>query len=420
MKIKLLTIGTRGDVQPFVALGVGLRKRGHDAVICTSQDFEDFVRMHGVGFAPIRADFMKLTQSEEGKRMLGGNPLEIIKQMKKLIYPMMRQMLEDLWTVSQDADVLIYHPKAFGGYDIAQKRGIPVFAAHPIPIIAPTGNFTNPILPFSFRNRWINRKSYQLNRLMLFSFMGIMNKWRRETLHLPARSVFANDLRVNGRDIPVLYGCSPSIIPYDPNWKGQVSMEGFWFLPDAGDWHPPKTLESFLAAGPPPIVISFSSMPLKQPDNVLDMIKRALKRTGQRGIIMTGRSGMSFSGDTDEDILCIQEAPHTWLFPQAAGVIHHGGAGTTAAVLQAGKPMTICPFTGDQPFWAKTMDELGVSTQPLHEKTMSVDRLADRMLSLAGNATLKSNALALSAKIQKEMGVERTVDFIESRLQRPF
>ncbi|CAM4183779.1 MAG: glycosyltransferase [Paenibacillus macerans] len=416
MRIKLLTIGTRGDVQPFIALGNGLQRRGHDVVVCTSREFEDFVRTFGVGFAPIRADFMKLTQSVEGKRMLGSNPLEIIKQMKKLIYPMMQQMLEDLWTVSRDADVLIYHPKAFGGYDIAQKQGIPVFAAHPIPIIAPTGNFTHPSLPFSLKNRWLNQKSYQLNRLFLSSFMSMINKWRRETLNLPARSVFTNDLRIDGRAIPVLYGCSPSVIPYDRKWKDQVSMEGFWFLQDADDWHPPKILESFIAAGSPPIVISFSSMPLKKPDKVLEMIKQALKRTGQRGIIMTGSSGLSYSCDTDENILCIQEAPHSWLFPLSAGVIHHGGAGTTAAALKAGKPMTICPFTGDQPFWARRMHELGVSTQPLHENTMSVDSLADRMLALTSSSKLKNNVLSLSAKIHKEMGVERTLDFIERRL----
>lgn len=416
MRVKLLTIGTRGDVQPFIALGSGLQRRGHDVVVCTSQDFEGFVRAHGVSFAPVRADIMKLTQSDAGKRMLGSNPFEILKQMKKVIYPMMKNMLEDLWRASQDADVLIYHPKAFGGYDIGQKLNIPIFAAHPIPIIAPTANFTNPILPFSLKNRWLNKKSYQLNRLMLSSFISMINQWRREMLNLPGRSVFTNDLRINGRDIPVLYGCSPSVMPYDPIWKDRVCMEGFWFLQEEDNWHPPTALKSFLKAGPPPIVISFSSMPLRQPGNAFEMIKEALKRTGQRGIILTGWSGIT-STETDEDILCIQEVPHTWLFRQAAGIIHHGGAGTTAAVLRAGKPMTICPFTGDQSFWARRMHELGVSTQPLHEKTMTIDHLADRIFALTSSSKLNKNAQALAARIHVEMGVDRTVDFIERRLQ---
>ncbi|MBX4148202.1 glycosyltransferase [Paenibacillus lautus] len=419
MKIKLLTIGTRGDVQPFIALARGLQNNGHDVVICTSQDFEGFVRGHGVGFAPIQANIMKLAQSAEGKRMLGSNPFEIMKQMKKLIYPMMQQMLDDLWTASQDADCLIYHPKAFAGYDIAQKLNIPVFAAHPIPIIAPTGAFTNPILPFTFRNRWLNEKSYHLNRFMLLSFKKLLNTWRRDTLHLPPRSLFSDDLHVNGRDIPVLYGCSPSIIPFDPKWKDRVCMEGVWFLEDT-DWDPPRELESFIASGSPPIVISYSSMPLKHPDHVLEMTMQALRQTGQRGIILVGWSGMQVSGNGAENILCIQEAPHAWLFPRAAGVIHHGGAGTTAAVLRAGKPMTISPFNADQPFWAKRMYELGVSTKPIPEKSMSVASLAERIAELTSHSTLTANVMALSDKISEERGVDRTVDFIERRLHHHF
>lgn len=157
-------------------------------------------------------------------------------------------------------------------------------------------------------------------------------------------------------------------------------------------------------------------MALKHPDRVLEMTMQALQRTGQRGIIVVGWSGMQASGDGAENILCIQEAPHAWLFPRAAGVIHHGGAGTTAAVLKAGKPMTISPFNADQPFWAKRMYELGVSTKPIPEKSMSVASLVDRITELTSDSTLAANSMALSGKIQEERGIDRTVEFIERRL----
>ncbi|MBD8498304.1 glycosyltransferase [Paenibacillus arenosi] len=419
MRIIMLTIGTRGDVQPFVALGVGLQKRGYEVVIATSSHFESFVLKQGIGFSPIRADYMKLTESEEGKRMLGNNPLEILKQMKKLIYPMITQMLEDIWAASQHADVLIYHPKVIGGYDIAQKRGIPAFIAHPTPIIAPTGDFTNPILPISISNRWLNEKSYVLNRLFLLSFMGIMNKWRRETLNLPARSIFTNDLSIEGRAVPILYGCSPATVPYNPKWGEQVCMEGYWLLQGEDDWKPSRALVSFLENGSAPIVISFSSMPLKQPDNVLSMLKQALKQTGQRAIILTGSSGMqNHANDMDENILYVQEAPHSWLFPLSAGVIHHGGAGTTAAAVKAGKPMTICPFSGDQPFWARRMHELGVSTPTLLEKQMTAERFAEAIYSLVNSLELNNKAASLSEKVNQERGVERTIDFVDRHLKK--
>lgn len=125
---------------------------------------------------------------------------------------------------------------------------------------------------------------------------------------------------------------------------------------------------------------------------------------------------MDNSANSDEEILCISAAPHTWLFPRMAGVIHHGGAGTTAAVLASGLTMTICPFTGDQPFWARRMYELGVSTQPLEKKSMSTDSFANRITALTQDSKLKRNAAALSIKIREEQGVERTADFIEKRL----
>lgn len=167
MRIKLLTLGTRGDIQPFIALGIGLQKRGHQVTICTSRNFEEVIHAYGLQFVSIQADIMKLAQSEEGKQMLGGNPLRMMKQMRTLVLPMMRQMLEDIWEASQDADAIIYHPKVFGGYDIAQKRKIPAFTAHPTPLIVPTGAFTNPILPLTLRNRRLNQISYQLNQLMI-------------------------------------------------------------------------------------------------------------------------------------------------------------------------------------------------------------------------------------------------------------
>lgn len=416
MRIKLLTLGTRGDIQPFIALGIGLQKRGHQVTICTSRNFEEVIHAYGLQFVSIQADIMKLAQSEEGKQMLGGNPLRMMKQMRTLVLPMMRQMLEDIWEASQDADAIIYHPKVFGGYDIAQKRKIPAFTAHPTPLIVPTGAFTNPILPLTLRNRRLNQISYQLNQLMILPFISMINKWRHETLRLPARSISKNELCLDGRDIPVLYGCSPTVVPYDPKWKDKVCMEGSWFAPEVDEWCPSQSLESFIASGLPPIAISFSSMPLKQPDQVFEMIKQALKRTRQRGVIITGWSGLKKSFEPSGEILCIDEVPHTWLFPRTAGVIHHGGAGTTAAVLHAGKPMAICPFTGDQPFWARRMYELGVSANTLREKTLSLDSLSECIESLTSDPRLEHNTMIMATAIHKEQGVERTVDFIEKHL----
>ncbi|MBP3951634.1 glycosyltransferase [Bacillus suaedae] len=413
MNITILTVGTRGDVQPFVALGKELVDRGYHVTICTGKNFKRFVEDNGLIFSPVTIDYLELTQSEEGKKMMGGNPIEIVKNMKTMIIPMMERMLDDLWASSRDADLIIYHPKAFGGYDIAEKLGVPVFVAHPIPAIAPTRLFSNPALPVSFNFGWVNEISFKANRLFMASFFKLINNWRRETLGLnKKRNLFTNDLTLHNKPIPVLYGCSPEIIPFDPNWNGSVSMSGFWFLEDKIDWEPPTDLLHFLEIGPPPIAISFSSMPLKNPYKIKAMLEEALEIIGQRGLFITGWSGMD-TKKTKAHIHSVQSIPHSWLFKRTSGVVHHGGAGTTAAVLKAGKPMIICPFSGDQPFWAKRMHDLHLSTAPLREKDMTVEAFVTRIQELVNNQELTSNAIALSERIAQEEGIKDTVDFIE-------
>jgi sterol 3beta-glucosyltransferase len=416
VNIKILTIGTRGDVQPFIALGVQLVQAGHRVTICTSEAFKQLILEQGLHFFPVRADFLELTQSAEGKKLMSGNPLTIVKQWKLLIYPMMVRMLEDMWAASEDAEVLIYHPKAFGGYDIAEKLNIPVFLAHPVPILMPTSRFTNPVLPFSLNNGLLNRFSYTINRLLLGSFMNVINQWRRSTLGLPKkRSVWTNDLQLNGRDIPVLYGCSPSVIPYDPEWKDRVHMSGFWFLDEQESWQPPEQLLQFLDSKPQPIAVSFSSMPLKAPELIRKRLVEALRRSGQRAILLTGWSGIE-NQSSDDCILCLREAPHSWLFPRTAGVIHHGGAGTTAAVLRAGKPMSVCPFTADQPFWARRMYDLGVAAKPLVEKNMTVEALEQRILELTSNENLAMKSQQIAQAIHGENGAGSAAGYIQSKL----
>ncbi|WP_456279697.1 glycosyltransferase [Bacillus sp. K7] len=416
MKINLLTIGTRGDVQPFIALGKELSRRGHHVQICTEGSFKDLAEKNRLSFSAIRADYADLTQSEEGKNMLKGNPLSIVSQMKTVIYPMMEQMLDDIWAASIDAEAIIYHPKVFGGYDLAEALPIPAFIAHPVPVIAPTRQFTNPVLPFAMRSGTLNRASFQINRLMTAAFFSLINKWRHETLGLPdKRSVFQDDSVLNGKHIPILYGCSPSIIPFDQQWKGRVSMQGFWFLAE-DDWTPPPELSRFLEPGPPPFTVSFSSMPLRNPDHIVNMLQLAFKETGQRAILLTGWSGIK-QMTASTHIFTSNSIPHSWIFPRSRAVIHHGGAGTTAAALKAGKPMVICPFSGDQPFWARKMRDIGAAAAPLKEKEMSVEAFISRINELVSNHTYSQRASEAAALIEKEDGIRLTVDFIEEKLE---
>lgn len=193
-------------------------------------------------------------------------------------------------------------------------------------------------------------------------------------------------------------------------------MSGFWYLEEKQVWEPPLDLAGFIDSDSPPIAISYSSMPLKDPGRMLHLLQEACRQTKQRAVIISGWSGMTVPHD--DLLIGIEEVPHSWLFEKVAGIIHHGGAGTTAAGLRAGKPMLISPFSGDQPFWARRMHELGVATAPLREKEMSVERLSDRIRDMTTNTAMQQQAKQLAALIHKENGVSVAADYIEQQVSR--
>ncbi|WP_083189897.1 glycosyltransferase [Orenia metallireducens] len=316
MKIKILTLGTRGDVQPYIPLAIGLQDKGHDVTLCTAKNFENLVRKYKIPFYPIRVDYQELIQSEEGKKMLSGNPIEIIRNMKSLVFPLIKQSLKDLWSASKDAELIIYHPKAFGAYDIVEKLEIPAMIAFPIPALTPTAEFSNPIFPFEIPLNLglLNKFTYAINRFTTIPFHGIVNQWRKEELNLPRKSIFRNDVILNGKPIPIIYCCSPKVIRPPADWDScNVCISGYWFLEEGNKWEAPKELLEFLKEGQPPLCISFSSLTLKEPKKFKEILLEALKKTKERAIILTGWSGLKFK-NLSSDIFVLDYIPITGYF----------------------------------------------------------------------------------------------------------
>ena len=178
-------------------------------------------------------------------------------------------------------------------------------------------------------------------------FRTAINKWRQQDLNLPPLGInHIKDSHV--LKIPTIYGFSPNFIPKPESWEKHIDITGYWFLDDL-DWQPPQELVDFLEAGPSPVCISFSSMVADNPEKVANIILQALAKTKQRGVFLTGWNNFD-QIDWPDTVFKIKEAPHTWLFPRMAAVIHHGGAGTTGVSLKSGIPSIITPFFFDQPF----------------------------------------------------------------------
>ena len=411
MKITILTAGSRGDIQPFVALGLGLRAAGHAVTICTGRTFEPLVTQYGLAFAPMNDEFLSIGESDAGREAIegGGRGLGLINKVK----PMIRKMIDDQWAAAQGSDAIIYHPKTLAGTYIADALGIPVFVSIPLPLLTSTRAFANPIVPPSLKlGGTFNRLTYGVVRLIKAPYMGVINDWRL-SVGLPKRSWRADDLvRTDGRPVPVLYPVSPLVVPPPADYPASVHVTGYWFLDAPAGWQPPADLQAFLDAGDPPVYAGFGSMAGTDPAAKARLVLDALAQAGQRGIIARGWGGLS-ADDLPDSVFMLDQAPHDWLFPRAAAVVHHGGAGTTAAALRAGKPQVICPFLADQPFWGQRVADLGAGAQPIPQKRLTVDKLAAAIRAAVSDKAMIHCADEIGVKVRAEDGVGTAVSIID-------
>lgn len=416
MKVVFLTLGTRGDVQPYVALGKALIKSGQEAVVCTGKSFQGFVEQHGVSFYPAEIDFMEILKTPEGKAMFhgGGNLLKMKRFLKEVIMPGYQRTMYDFLEASKDADLIIYHPKALAATDIAEFRKIPCICMPPVPIIVPISEFPSMAISASknFGPTW-NRLTYKISAFGLASFMKMINQFRREELKLPKRKVTENYLDINGKSIPVVYPISASLFQDVTSWKDKVYLPGFFYLDNEEETLDEK-IQNFLSKGTKPIVISFSSMPLKEPNGFLEMIKKVVDKTGERVILITGSSGIEVM--ESDNILMVQQISHRLIFPVAKGIIHHGGIGTVAEALRSGRPQLIIPFSVDQPFWAQRLYKQGYALKPIRENELTLDLFMEVIKDMKAGKTL-DKMQSIQSELNQENGTKNMVLFIENLMK---
>jgi sterol 3beta-glucosyltransferase len=405
MRVVILTFGTRGDVQPYVALGLGLKAAGHDATIATIEEFESLVTDYGLAHATLRGDFLKAAQASQGRAI----SLSLIRQW----IAMARDTLLDEWTTARSAELFIYNPAALGGYHIAEKLGVPAFAAFPTPLYSPTREFPSPFVPLASLGPF-NRLSHQLLIKTGPALYGRpIREWRRDELGLPPAR---GETVLRGRPVPMLYAYSPAVVPRPADWDESVLVTGYWFLDLPPGWQPDPALVDFMRAGPPPVYVGFGSMFMEAGPEKTEIVLQALKRAGQRGVLATGWGGLT-KADTSNDIFVLDAAPHAWLLPQVAAVVHHGGAGTTGAALRAGKPNIICPLVGDQTFWGMRVAALGAGPTPVSKSKMTVEWLADAIQRAVTDTAMRQRAASLGETIRAEDGVGRAVEYIHRSLK---
>ncbi len=308
-------------------------------------------------------------------------------------------------------------PANLYAYDLAEKASVPMMAVSVIPL-APTNQFplaSFPDLPLP----GINKLTYFAGEWIVWMmFRNVIRQWRKETLNLPPVSMRDYLGSTGSPEQPILNGFSPAVVDKPPDWNEHIHITGYWF-PEDPDWEPPGEMVEFIKNGPPPVFIGFGSMPVTNPRETTRIILEALERTGQRGILHAGWSGIG-NQDLPLTVLKIDYAPYQWLLPQMGMIIHHGGSGTTAAVLRSGVPSCAVPFMFDQIYWGKRIASLGVGPEPIGIQKLTAARLARVIEQALNDPVMRQKAQELSQYIQAEDGIQRAVDLINEHLKNPY
>lgn len=414
LKVLVMTLGTRGDVQPFVALSQGLRDAGHEAVLVAPHRFAGFAATHGVPFAGVDDGPMRLLDGDGAGELLEGgirSRLELVPRMAALF----TQVLEDSWTVAREAgaDLVVHNGQIVAGQHVAEALRIPAVLALAVPLYVPTREFAWPgaglpaALPGSLR-----RASYRSMHGTTAMFGRVVDRWRRDHLRLPRRRGRHDPTRApDGGSVPVLHAISPAVLPRPADWPAATELAGYWNL--AGPSRPlPADLEAFLDAGEEPLFVGFGSMAGSDPAGRTATVIEAARRTGRRLLVGAGWGGLDVS-DLPADVHAVHDVDHRALFPRVAAVVHHGGAGTTGAAFASGRPQVVCPFVADQPFWGRRVEQLGVGPAAVPQKRLTASALA-----AAVETATRPEPRRRAARIAEAMRAEDGVGAAVGRLER--
>lgn len=419
MRIILIALGSRGDVLPYIALGGALRQAGHQVRVATFENFSAEVSEQRLDFHPIRGDARAILGSSPGQDMAGAgqNVLRTAFAILRAFGPAALDYATDLVEIARlDTDAIINQlPGGLFGYDLAEKLGVPHLIASVIPLARTR---ERPMLAFPAvlaRLPGYNALTYRLAEQIVWqAFRPTVNRWRVDVLGLPKTSFGGYFSAMEKAKTPVLNGFSGHIVPRPADWGEHIHITGYWF-PEQPEWQPPVDLLRFIEAGPPPIYVSFGSIPVSNDLGKLRHILEGLKLSEQRVILGRGWGGFG-ELESAERIFPIDYAPYGWLLPRMRAVVHHGGSGTTAFGVRAGVPGLVVPFLFDQFFWGKRLAKLGVGAEPLPYKQLTAERLAEGIHTAVTDSGLRQRAAALGEIIRAEKGLQRAVEIIESAI----
>lgn len=398
-----MTAGSRGDVAPYTGLGHALSRAGHEVTLVTHGRFERLLTGSGVRFHPLPVDPRAELESARGRSLhRSATGVGKLVRVVALARALAGQMTDDMLAAARSSDVLLLAASTAPlGQAIAEGLALPSIDL-PLQPLAPTREFGPPMLGGRSWGSLGNRIAGHGVNLAIERVFSAAVPDARARLGLPRR---ASRGARRGR---VLHGFSPLVVPRPRDWRPDLEMAGYWWPYDSEDQLPPE-LRDFLDAGPPPVYVGLGSATVPDPPGLSAAVVGALRRAGLRGVIQRGWGGLEATGD---DVLTIDDVPHCALFPRMAAVVHHCGAGTTAAGLRAGVPAVPVPIQFDEGFWAGRLIALGVAPRSVPLRTFTAEALTAAVRQATGDPSYARRARALADELRAEDGVAPVLEAV--------
>jgi sterol 3beta-glucosyltransferase len=410
--VLIVTSGSMGDVAPYTGLGNRLRQAGHEVTVATHEPFRAAITATGLGFHAIPGDMREILPNARGQDgVSSGTGPRALARLLRIAGPLVSSLgagIADAVSAVRPGAVLLSTVVAPLGYQIADAHDVP-WAGVFLQPVHPTREFGSVLVGGRSFGPWGNLALGHLVGLSARPLYAGPIRALRKSLGLPPASLHALQAWQQSR-YPTFHGFSPSVVARPADWPSPLKVTGYWWPARPAGWTPPPDLVDFLAAGPPPVFIGFGSMAPGRGARFAGPVLAAVRRARVRAVVQAGWSGLDVGAA--DDVITVRELPHDWLFPRVAAVVHHAGAGTTAAGLRAGVPAVPVPVLADQPFWARRLTALGAAPGPLPLSSLTADRLAAALSAVTTDPHYGARASAIAARLSTEDGAKPILDWL--------
>lgn len=423
VRILLVALGTRGDVQPLCVLGRALRAKGYRVLIVTTPDYGALGRRYGLDVREVGPRFSTLLDDPTIARLLRGDfaakpsSLLAIGVLGRLLGEHLEPLLEGCLAEIGKADLVVFNPIAFFAGELARERGLPSIRVTCQPLL-PSWRMPLCLLGTGDLGWPLNRLSYELFRLLPFLLRRALRSFQRRSGAARQISTFSNPLTFGNRISHQLLAFSATLAPNPGDWQRVVEQTGFWFDEPAEGEALPDAVTEFIGQGPPPVYLGIGSMRWGR-SRYAEVVDQALALWGGRAIVAGDARPEKEAIEAAPNVLTIVGLNHLLLFPHLAGAVHHGGAGTTAAALRCGLPSIVLPVLGDQLYWGRRVAALGAALDPIPLGRITPETLARCLETVVADGRYRDAARRIETVVSREPGVAAAIAAVDRLADAP-